>query len=120
MHEAHIPYKLPSYNDYTSANRANHYKGAKLKRDTQKLIMPFLRGLPKFTKPVIITFTWLEGNKRRDLDNICSAKKEVIDSLVKCGKLIDDSYKYVKGFTDKFEYGSDWGVTVGIMEIEEV
>nr|DAW10419.1 MAG TPA: Endodeoxyribonuclease RusA [Caudoviricetes sp.] len=58
-----------------------------------------------------------EENKRRDLDNVCFAKKFILDSMVKTGKLKDDNRNFVKGFRDDFEYGKSSKV---ILEIEEI
>lgn len=59
------------------------------------------KSLHKINWPVIVVFEWHEKTKRRDADNIASAKKFILDALVKQGVLIDDSRKYVKGFYDK-------------------
>ena len=72
--------------------------------------------MPRFDNPIKIHFHWIEGNKKRDLDNVCFAKKFILDSMVKHGKLKDDNRKYVYAFTDTFEYGKETKV---ILEIEE-
>jgi Holliday junction resolvase RusA-like endonuclease len=112
-----IPLKLPSCNEYINECRKNKYAGAKMKRETEAMIGCYLIGVPKFTKPVKIHFTWIEGSKRRDLDGICFAKKFILDSLVKYGKLKDDNRNCVYAFTDKFAYGN---TTKVILEIEEL
>lgn len=111
-----IPLKLPSLNDYTKACRTNKYAGAKMKSNTEQHIAFYLHGLPKFDKPIKIHFLWIEGNKRRDLDNIAFGKKFVLDAMVHFGYLKDDNRRMVTGFTDDFAYGDDFKV---IMEIEE-
>ena len=116
IYKAEIQLKLPSLNDYIRACRSNKYVGAKLKKNTENDIMWFLRKLPTFTKPVEIHFHWVEDNKRRDLDNICFAKKFILDALVKSGKLADDNRKIVAAFTDTFSYGKEAKV---ILEIKE-
>ena len=75
----------------------------------------FLADLPVFER-VQIHFHWVEGSKRRDLDNVCYAKKHILDAMVKAGKLKDDNRKCVTGFIDTFEYGKETKV---ILEIEE-
>ena len=117
MYHVEIPLKLPSLNEYTNANRTKSYKGAKMKKDVQAAITPFLETLPKIEKPIRIHFTWVEGNKRRDYDNICFAKKFVLDALVENGYLSDDNRKIVTGFTDDFEYGKEWKVVLCIEEV---
>ena len=112
-----IPMKLPSLNEYVNVCRTNKYKAAKYKKNLEDDIMMFLGRLPVFENPVVIHFHWIEGNKRRDLDNICFAKKFILDALVKAGKLSDDNRKIVTAFTDTFEYGDETKV---ILDIEEV
>ena len=112
-----IPLKLPSLNDYVDVCRANPYKASKFKRDIEKDIGIFISRLPRFERPVKIHFHWIEGNKKRDLDNIAFAKKFILDAMVKRGKLADDNRKCVTAFTDTFSYAKSAAV---ILEIEEV
>lgn len=112
--------RLIGLNEYTNTNRYNKYAGAKQKKDEQNFIKACIKqqlGNLKIEKPVVGTFTWIEENKRRDLDNICFAKKFILDSLVELGILKDDNRKMVCGFIDKFEYAEKSKV---IVELEEV
>ena len=115
-----IPMKLPSLNEYISAckiQRGNWNKGNQMKQDTQAEMVYYLRKLPRFDKPIRIKFIWQsEKNDRRDLDNICFAKKFILDALQQCGRLTNDNRKHVTGFTDDFIYGEQYAV---ILEIEE-
>lgn len=102
-----IPGTLPNLNDYIAAERANRHKGAKMKADSGNIvavaIRQCLRGV-KIEKPVEMNYFWYEPNKRRDKDNISSFGRKVIqDALVQCGVLKDDGWKYVVGFSDRFE-----------------
>ena len=117
MIRVEIPEKLPGCNEYTKACRANKEYAAKFKRDTEQLIGYYIITLPKFTKPVKIHFHWIEGTKKRDLDNVCFAKKFILDALVKYGRIADDNRKNVYAFTDTFEYNR--GTTKVVLEIEE-
>lgn len=112
-----IPLKLPSLNDYTKACRSNKYAGARMKSTLEQQIGLYLIKMPKHDKPIKISFTWVESTKKRDLDNICFAKKFILDAMVKYGKLKDDNRKFVTSFTDKFVYGEKTQV---IVEIEEI
>lgn len=112
-----IPLKLPSLNDYTRACRSNKFAGAKMKATLEQQIGLYLIKMPKHDKPIKINFTWVESTKKRDLDNICFAKKFILDAMVKYGKLKDDNRKYVTSFTDTFVYGEKNKV---IIEIEEI
>lgn len=112
-----IPMKLPSLNEYVNICRTNPYKASKFKKDIEDEIGFYIKELPRFENPVVIHFHWIEGNKKRDLDNIAYAKKHILDALVKFGKLKDDNRKCVSAFTDNFYYDTETEV---ILEIEEV
>jgi len=115
-----IPMRLPSLNEYIKASKVikgNWNKGNQMKQDVQDDIMIYLNKMPKYDKPIKIHFHWVEENKKRDLDNVCFAKKFVLDAMVKAGKLKDDNRKCVTGFTDTFEYAKESKV---ILEIEEI
>lgn len=116
MNQVEIPLKLPSLNEYIAACRGNKYKGASMKKQVESDIQWFLKKLPRFEQPITIHFHWIEGNKKRDLDNIAFAKKFILDAMVKAGKLKDDNRRCVTAFTDTFEYGKETKV---ILTIEE-
>lgn len=117
QHTITIEAKLPSLNDYIKACRANRYEGAEMKKDTERIISWFIARLPRFEKPVEIHFHWIEGNKRRDYDNVSFARKFILDALVKAGKLKDDNRRCVVGFRDSFEYSDHFAVEVTITEV---
>lgn len=106
-----IPGKLCGLNDYITAERANRYKGAQMKSDNEQIvtwaIRKHLKGV-KIDKPVYMEYRWYEHNMRRDKDNISSFGRKVIqDALVSAGVLKDDGWKYVVGFSDRFEVDKD-------------
>ena len=111
-----IPIKLPSLNEYINVCRRNRYQAAAYKKNIEDQIGFYLIGVPRFEKPIEITFHWIESNKRRDLDNIAFGKKFILDAMVKFGKLKDDNRKCVTGFKDEFSYGNEAMV---ILDIEE-
>lgn len=99
--------RLDGLNAYVNACRTNPYKGAKCKRSNQKICrcsIPYeLREKDReIIFPVRVEITWYEKDRRRDPDNIASAKKYILDSLVEAGVFPDDGWKYVKGFTNVF------------------
>ena len=113
-----IPLKMPSLNEYINECKRNRFAGAKMKKRYQQDIGWFLKQMPRYEEPVKLHFTWVEKNHMRDLDNIHWAKKFILDAMVECGKLIDDSQKYVKGFTDDFIIGDEYKVIVTIEEVK--
>lgn len=115
-----IPMKLPSLNEYICAckvTRGKWNKGNQMKKDCQNEMIPYLKGLPHYKRPVKIHFTWIEENGKRDLDNVCFAKKFILDALVIMGVLQNDNRKWVVGFTDSFAYDDQARI---IIDIEEV
>lgn len=119
MNKIEIPFRLPSLNQYINECRKNRYAGAKMKKDVDADIGWYINTLPKYQKPIKIHFHWIEENKRRDFDNICFAKKFILDSMVKAGKLKDDNRNYVVGFEDSFEYAKESKVILEIMEVQD-
>lgn len=114
--------RLVGLNDYVKACRTNKYVGAKLKQEQEQIISIHvyeqLKGW-ETTKPVFLHFTWYEPNCKRDLDNISFAKKFILDTLVKCGVIKNDGWKYVVGFTDEFVVDSKFPhINVSIKEVE--
>lgn len=113
-----IKMKLPSANEYIRWCRSNKYLAASKKAQIEALIAGHIKYMPRYEKPVKIHFTWVEENKRRDLDNICFAKKFILDALVKEGKLADDNRRNVYAFTDSFEYSNEAKVILEVIENE--
>ncbi len=102
-----IPGTLNNLNDYIAAERTNRHKGAKMKATNEDIVIiairQCMRGV-RIDKPVFMEYTWVEPNKRRDKDNISSFGRKVIqDALVDARVLKDDGWKYVVGFSDRFE-----------------
>lgn len=97
--------QLPNLNDYTKACRTHRMAGAEMKKHTERIISAYIR---KCLKGVILkgtielSFRWYEPNKKRDLDNICFAKKFILDALVKNEVIKGDGWNCVVGFVDKF------------------
>lgn len=114
---------MDGLNEYTSANRTNPYKGSKMKKDNENIVILAirrqLRGL-HIKVPVRLKYTFYEPNRRRDLDNISSfAHKVIQDSLVKTGVLTNDGWKEIKGYTDDFACDSrEPRIEVEIAEVE--
>ena len=98
-----IWHRLDGLNEYTRANRANAHIGASMKRTNENLIIPYIRRDLKdahFNK-VDIGITWYEPTKRRDPDNIFFAIKFILDALVKCNVIPDDSQKHIGEITNR-------------------
>lgn len=98
MNKFIIDGRLDDLNKYTNACRTNPYKGAKMKKDNEKIVMFYIHKY-KLIKienyPVKVKIDWYEKDRRRDIDGITFATKFILDSLVKTKILEDDSQKYI-------------------------
>ena len=105
-HTLTISGTLPGLNEIIAANRKKSYVGAKLKRDTDKIILWAIREHlhdVKIASPVHMAYTWYEPNRRRDKDNISAGgRKSIQDALVKSGSLQGDGWAHIEGFSDTF------------------
>lgn len=114
--------KLPGLNEYTKANRSNQYAGATMKKKAENIVIwSIKRDLPGvcIKVPVTVDFRWIEANRKRDLDNICFAKKFILDGMVKSGLIANDNWSHVTGFVDHFELGDANMVIVSIQDVEK-
>lgn len=97
-----IDAKLPSMNEYVRSCRANKYRGAEFKRSIEALIgYSITRGISKgmlkpIDKPCEIHIYWHEATQRRDVDNIQSAQKFILDALQHHKIIKNDNRKWVK------------------------
>lgn len=120
-----VRFRLPGLNEYIHAVNINRYKGNALKREAQDGIgwaikTAHLKPVTKY--PVFVNFEWHEKSRRRDLDNIASAKKFILDALQECGILEGDGQKQIIGFTDSFAIGDFWDgcvVTISNLAADE-
>ena len=101
-----IPGRLPALNDFINAERTNRYKAAHMKREDMDKVLwaakVSLRGW-KASGRVRMYYTWYEPNQRRDMDNVSSYGRKVIqDALVEGGYLPNDGWKNISGFSDDF------------------
>lgn len=102
--------KMPSLNDYQAACRANKYRGASFKAETEQVVLwalfeakraGTLRKVRPEEYPVKLRIEWHEKDKRRDVDNIKSAAKFVLDAMTQSKLIADDSRKYVAQIHDE-------------------
>jgi len=113
--------RLPSLNDYIHKINHNRFVGNKFKQDIQEdicwEIKAQLKNL-KIEKPVILHITWIEENKKRDVDNVYSAVKYIQDALVEMQVLKNDGKKYVVDVKHSIEYANQSKVIVELKELE--
>ena len=114
--------RLNNLNDYTNVCRTNPYKGSKMKKENEAKVLQEIYsqfGRLRITKPVRMEYTWYEPNTRRDLDNISSFGRKVIqDALVASKVLQNDGWDYIKGFSDEF-YVDKKNPRIEVLIVEE-
>lgn len=114
-----IPMRLPSLNDYIGICRKNPKYANRFKQNLESEIGLYLKDLPRFEKRIAIDFHWIEINKKRDPDNIASAKKFILDAMQKEEIIKNDNWKFVDtdtGFHDTWSIGSENKVILTIRE----
>ena len=120
-----IDQQLPSLNEYVNECRAHSIKGAQFKEEVEQQIWLYiLRALSTKTLrrvsnyPVEINIEWHEKDYKRDVDNIKSAAKFILDTMVKTKIIKDDGRKYVSQVYDLVVDDTKTKVVVEILEKE--
>ncbi len=116
--------QLPSLNDYINKLKSENGRhiGAAFKQQIDNKCISYIISAGKgkiasaCRKPVVIHFEWHEKSKRRDIDNVYSAKKYILDAMQKCNVLDNDNPAHVKGLYDSVVYGSCDYVEVIILD----
>lgn len=117
--------RLPGLNEYTKACRSHWSKGAKMKRQVEEDIgwhILAARGAHKLRPvhgPVSLSISWHESDRRRDLDNIVSAKKFILDAMQKMGIIPNDDREHVRAISDEIVDDDKDFVVVRIYDVEE-
>ena len=104
-----FPMKLPSLNDYVNKCRTHPQAGNAMKTAVQKQLgrLIMAQGIKRMNPPVNVHFTWYEANKRRDKDNIISAQKYILDSLVQMHVLGDDNWDWINQIDHRVHLARD-------------
>lgn len=114
-----IPGRLVGLNEYTDACRRKAIVGAKMKREQQDTVLWCIKQQIRGAKVgrAVFRFHWVEKDRRRDPDNICFAKKFVLDALQEAGVIVNDNWDGVAGLVDTFSVGDKPRIEI---EIESV
>ena len=102
--------RLDNLNDYTKECRSSKYAGNDCKARNEEKITGFIEeqlfGV-HFQGKTYLHFRWIERNRMHDLDNVCFAKKFILDALVRNKVIETDGWKGVWGFTDEFDVDAE-------------
>lgn len=118
---------MKGLNDWRGAIQRSPHAGNDMARAAKKRVAALAREqrVPRFERPVVVTFDWYEPNKRRDLDNVAgTGQKWVLDGLVAADVLPDDNADHVVGIQhwlhfDALEPGAIVTITDEIPDKEE-
>ena len=105
--------RLPGFNEYVNTNRSNRYVGNKMKRDATDMCSWAIREarLEPFDRPVEVGISWIEGrapnSQLRDVDNIRTGAKFILDALVDCGIIPDDGPYWVRNVYDHYRFNAN-------------
>ena len=110
--------KLPSLNEVINKDRSNRFAGANYKKSTEKVISRYIEKallsgeLKPVSVPCTVRIDWYEKTKRRDVDNVQSSQKFILDALVSNGVLPDDSRRYITQIYHRIIDGDENKVSV--------
>lgn len=97
-----IDYKFENINTYINKCRTNQFYANKIKQQETELSRLAFINIPKITDyPIELIFTWHIKTKTSDLDG--KLPKNIIDGLVRAGKIEDDNVKYIQKITHIYE-----------------
>jgi len=91
-----MPELPPTLNEIISVARNNKFASAALKRKWHEKIGPYVTELPNVEGRVYLECVWFIKNRRRDQDNITSAQKYILDSLVEQNRIEDDNLTIIQ------------------------
>jgi Holliday junction resolvase RusA-like endonuclease len=121
-HKFTIYGKLPGFNEYTNKCRADKYGAARFKQKIEaeigwEIIAAGLNNR-KFRR-MSVHIDFFEPNRRRDEDNVKSAKKFILDAMAKVRTIQGDGQKYIEKITDTLRLDRDnprVEVTITVLE----
>lgn len=110
--------RLPSLNEYIKVLNSNRYQANNFKQAIENELVWTIESskMRPVDKPCIVYVIFHEKDRRRDIDNIYSANKYILDSLRKAGIIKNDSQKYVKDVKDSFVADRENFVEIEIKE----
>lgn len=119
--------RLSGTNEIIKAAAYNRFAGGAMRKKDKTFCIACVqaamgRQKVRFAKPVTLSFAWIEPNAKRDLDNVTGGQKVILDALVLCGVIPNDTREWVKGISHTFPPPDKENprVEVTVTECEEV
>ena len=111
--------RLPSLNEYIKVLNKDKYYANTFKQAVESdLLWAIKHSRMKPTdKPCVAYITFHEENRRRDIDNIYSANKYILDALRKAGIIKNDSQKYITDVKNSFIHDTENFVEIVLEEV---
>lgn len=101
MYKFIIDSNLPTFNEYSDAERTNRYLAANMKKRFTEICSKYALNLPKnIPGRYDVFFRFYRANKEHDTDNIYFGKKFILDGLVKAGVIKTDGQSTVRWHLD--------------------
>lgn len=108
-----IDYKFENINTYINKCRTNYFLANKIKQQETELSKIAFLKIPKIIDyPIELIFTWHIKTKTSDLDG--KLPKNIIDGLVRAGKIEDDNVKYIQKITHIYKQDTKDSVEIEI------
>lgn len=113
--------RLPSLNEYISKLNRSRYLANCFKQAVERELVWTIKEskMKPIDKPCIVYVVYHEPDRRRDVDNIYSANKFILDALRKAGIIKNDSQKYVKDVIDTYITDGQSMVEIIVEEVKE-
>ena len=105
--------ELVDFNKYVNACRGHWSNGKRLKEEQDDVVCAYIRKgrVKPMEGPVEIGISWIEkqrrGGRLRDVDNIASATKFILDALVKCRIIPDDNPRIVRNVYHYYKFNAE-------------
>lgn len=120
-------YKYPTLNEYINKCRSHWASGAKMKEESDYatvLLLRLQKAKPIDEYPVDLVVKWHCKDKRKDVDNIHSSIKFILDGMQKAGIIKGDGRKYISQIyqqiiDDGKEYSEIYAYKKGEVSINE-
>lgn len=120
-------YKYPTLNEYINKCRTHWASGAKMKEESDYatvLLLRLQKAKPIDEYPIDIVVKWHCKDKRKDVDNIHSSIKFILDGMQKAGIIRGDGRKdigqiYQQIIDDGKEYTEVYAYKKGEVSINE-
>lgn len=120
-------YKYPTLNEYINKCRTHWASGAKMKEESDYatvMLLKLQKAKPIEEYPVDLVVKWHCKDKRKDVDNIHSSIKFILDGMQKAGIIKEDGRKYISQIyqqiiDDGKEYSEIYAYKKGEVSINE-